>query len=187
VSIVEKEKRTYYTFVVLVVVVGLLLGCVAGAIAGGLSGLVVGRWQAKRALERAVVGRDVPHLRSEEPPFFMPDPEKDELPYDWVPDKVPGALVVDVIEESPAAEAGLRVGDVIVTVDQTPIDQHHQLADVIRQYESGDIVTLEISRSGEPKRVRVKLGKHPEDPSRAYLGIFYEMIMDMPEWQTPRG
>ncbi len=186
----EKEKKTIYTVVALVVVAGLMLSCVAGAIAGGLSGFVVGRRQTKRVLERAVVGRrDFFDPRSEEKPFSMPDLDEDELPFEWVPepDMVPGALVVDVIDGSPAAEAGLQSGDVIVAVDQTPIDQHHQLAGVIHRYEPGDIVTLSISRSGEPQRVRVKLGRNPEDPSRAYLGIYYEMIMDMPDWEAPRG
>jgi S1-C subfamily serine protease len=180
----EEEKRTIYTVVALVVVVGLVLSCVAGALAGGLSGFVVGRRQANRALENAVVERSD---YSEEQQFSVPEQDEDELPFGLPPDMVPGALIVDVIAGSPAEDAGLQVGDVIVAVDQTPIDQHHQLADVIHQYEPGDIVTLNISRAGGSESMRVKLGGKSEDPNRAYLGIYYEMIMDIPEWEAPRG
>jgi membrane-associated protease RseP (regulator of RpoE activity) len=184
----KEEKRQIYTVVTLVVAAGLLFSCFAGAIAGGLSGFVVGRRQAKTALERVVPERrDFFDPWSEERPFSLPDPDEEELPFEWMPETVPGALVVEVIDGTPADEAGLQSGDIVVAVDQTPIDQHHQLSQVIRQYEPGDIVTLRISRAGEGDRVRVKLGRHPDDPSRAYLGIYYEMILNAPDWEAPRG
>ena len=184
----EEEKNKIYTVVALVVIAGLLFSCVAGAIAGGLSGFVVGRQQARNMLQGGVVGsRDFGQPWPEEHHIPMPDLDEDELPFEWMPGMVPGALVVDVIDGSPAEEAGLRAGDVIVAVDQTPVDRHHQLADVIGQYEPGDRVTLEVSRAGQAERVRVKLGRHPEEPSRAYLGIYYETIMGVPDWEAPRG
>jgi membrane-associated protease RseP (regulator of RpoE activity) len=187
VRVMEEEKKKIYTVVALVVVAGLLFSCVAGAVAGGLSGFLAGRRQARRALEGVVGGRDLIEPWSEERPFSMPDRDEEERPFDWMPEMVPGALVVDVIDGSPADEAGLRAGDVIVAVDQTPIDQHHQPADVIGQYEPGDRVTLEVSRVGETERILIKLGRHPEEPGRAYLGIYYEMMMGAPGWEAPRG
>jgi S1-C subfamily serine protease len=83
----------------------------------------------------------------------------------------PGALIVRVEPEGPAARAGLKEGDLIVSVDGQQVDRVHPLTDEIGRRKPGDSVTLEVGRPGEQNRtVRVELGKSPSDENRAYLG-----------------
>jgi S1-C subfamily serine protease len=86
----------------------------------------------------------------------------------------PGTVIVDVTPESPADQAGLEEGDVIVAVAGQELDEENSLADVIAVYEPGDTVTLEVERPGEESRdVTVELGEHPEKEGVAYLGVRY--------------
>jgi serine protease Do len=84
-----------------------------------------------------------------------------------------GALVQEVIEKSPAADAGLAALDVITQVDDTPLDANHPLLDVLGRYKPGDQVKLTVWRAGDTRTLMVRLGKHPNDPARPYLGVKY--------------
>lgn len=97
----------------------------------------------------------------------------------------PGAIIVEVMPDSPAEQAGLREGDVIVALDGQKPGAESALADIIADYEPGDTVTLEIERSGEETReVTVELGEHPEKEGMAYLGVRY---LAFPLLRTLRG
>lgn len=59
---------------------------------------------------------------------------------------------------SAAAAAGLAAGDIIVSVDGTPVDAHRSLDELIVTHAPGDMITLRvISESGE-REVKVTLG-----------------------------
>lgn len=60
-----------------------------------------------------------------------------------------GALVDDVIADSPAERAGVRHGDVIVAVDSRPINSAEQLRLTISQTPPGTEVVLTLIRNGE--------------------------------------
>ncbi|MER3543223.1 MAG: hypothetical protein C4311_01140 [Chloroflexota bacterium] len=83
----------------------------------------------------------------------------------------PGALITRVAEGSPAAEAGLRVGDRILAVDGKAVDATNTLATLLSAYKPGDTVTLRVARPGEGERdVTVTLG---DKDGKAYLGVSY--------------
>lgn len=70
-----------------------------------------------------------------------------------------GALVKEVVADSPAAEAGLEVGDIITAVNGEPVDQERTLRDRVSAYEAGDVITLTIVRAGAEQQLDVTLGE----------------------------
>jgi S1-C subfamily serine protease len=85
-----------------------------------------------------------------------------------------GALVMGVQEDGPAALSQLTKGDVITAVDETEIANFEQLVEALANYSPGDGVQVTVDRDGEIVTSTVTLGAHPEDETKAYLGV---MIM----------
>ncbi|HEY3065639.1 MAG TPA: trypsin-like peptidase domain-containing protein [Methylomirabilota bacterium] len=73
-------------------------------------------------------------------------------------------IVVNVTSPSPAAAAGLVIGDVIVSIDGRAIADPGDLVAVLQPDRVGSAVTTRILRGGEPRDVPVTVG---ERPSRA--------------------
>jgi serine protease Do len=63
---------------------------------------------------------------------------------------------------SPAKNAGLQPGDVIVSADGKATDRVSTLQRIIRGHKPGDTVTLEVMRFGEKKSFKVKLIEAPD-------------------------
>jgi serine protease Do len=59
-----------------------------------------------------------------------------------------GLIIVKVESNSPAAEADLRDGDIILEVDQTPVKRLAKFISIIRRYKKGDTVLFLINREG---------------------------------------
>jgi S1-C subfamily serine protease len=74
-----------------------------------------------------------------------------------------GAYVVEVIEGTKAQEAGLQAGDVIISLNGTPIRSMDDLLLQVRRQDIGDTVTLEVSRGGETVEVGMEVGIKPAD------------------------
>ncbi|MCK6209804.1 trypsin-like peptidase domain-containing protein [Georgenia sp. EYE_87] len=68
-----------------------------------------------------------------------------------------GAVVERLDQGTPAAEAGVRPGDVIVAIDGDPVNGAESLTGYVRQYASGDEVTLTIVRDGKESEVQATL------------------------------
>jgi S1-C subfamily serine protease len=62
---------------------------------------------------------------------------------------------------TPAAEAGIKDGDIIVSVDGKVIDEGHPLDATLAQFSPGDTVSVDILRAGQHLTVQVKLGERP--------------------------
>jgi membrane-associated protease RseP (regulator of RpoE activity) len=73
-----------------------------------------------------------------------------------------GALVTEVVEDSPAAAAGLKAGDVIVRLGGNEIDSPATLHKVIAGTEPEQQMAVEVVRKGEVKSLNLTLGEVPE-------------------------
>lgn len=69
-----------------------------------------------------------------------------------------GVLVIDIVEESPAEEAGLKEGDIITAVEEEPIQNTFDLFSLIRSHKPGDRVTIAYYREGDEKTTEATLG-----------------------------
>jgi len=68
-----------------------------------------------------------------------------------------GVEVTMVDQDAPAGKAGLREHDVILTMNGTPIESRPQLQRMIRETPAGRVVTLGLSRDGQPLTIKVQL------------------------------
>ena len=73
-----------------------------------------------------------------------------------VPDDA-GVMVSRVVEDSPAQQAGIEVGDIIALVDSNEVGSARALSRAIGSREEGDTVTLEIWRDGAAQRLSATL------------------------------
>jgi serine protease Do len=69
-----------------------------------------------------------------------------------------GALVASVTEDSPAARAGLKEGDVIVTFDGKPVEGPRMLPSIVANTPIGRPVPVGIVRDGSRQTVTVTVG-----------------------------
>ena len=72
-----------------------------------------------------------------------------------------GALVVQVTPSSPAADARIRVGDVIVRIDSTTIKDAQALTAVVGDHQPSDKVSVVVNRAGTEHSLRVTLATRP--------------------------
>jgi S1-C subfamily serine protease len=88
----------------------------------------------------------------------------------------PGATVTSVVAGGPAEKAGLKQGDLILSVNGTAVDAQHSLGDLVTAKKVGDTVTLSVQSAGQAARdVKVTLGKSSSDAAKPYLGVEYVM------------
>ena len=71
--------------------------------------------------------------------------------------------------DTPARRAGVRIGDIILSVDGRPIDRVSQLQRMIFADQPGQTVTLGLQRFGAQREVRVTLAEAPAPPDTAQV------------------
>jgi S1-C subfamily serine protease len=74
-----------------------------------------------------------------------------------------GAVVVDVVGDSPAAAAGLATDDVIVAISGTPVRSMSALVIALRDRRPGDRMELEVLRQDDRSTVDLELATRPAD------------------------
>ncbi|MFZ1060305.1 MAG: Do family serine endopeptidase, partial [Candidatus Rokuibacteriota bacterium] len=77
-----------------------------------------------------------------------------------------GAVVASIYPKSPAADAGLQQGDLVVAFDRTPVEDYHHLQRLVAESEVGKSVTLGVLRKKQPLDVTVKISELPGDDAR---------------------
>ena len=112
-----------------------------GAAAGG--GIVYAMTRAERS--------EVPQLVSAGPL----DPE-------------PGVVIASVVPDGPAEKAGVKRGDILLQVDDEPVDDAMDLVRALAEYEPGDEVELAVLHGDDERTLDATLG---ERDGRPYLGV----------------
>ncbi|MBX3673861.1 MAG: DegQ family serine endoprotease [Burkholderiales bacterium] len=85
--------------------------------------------------------------------------------------KTDGAAVGTVEEDSPAAKAGVEVGDVILKIDGRTVESSADLSRTIRAVRPGQKVVLSVWRAGKLRDITITVGEFKEDESgRASTG-----------------
>jgi len=72
-----------------------------------------------------------------------------------------GALVREVRTDGPAGQAGLKVGDVVITFDGQRIENADALVKLAAQAKPGTTVSVEYVRDGQTQTTDLKIGKRP--------------------------
>jgi len=72
-----------------------------------------------------------------------------------------GAQVADVTGGTPAAEAGIKTGDVVIAVNGQPVDSSEALVAQIRAMTAGEKATVTVIRDGARQDVQVTLAVKP--------------------------
>ena len=88
-----------------------------------------------------------------------------KLPQDW------GVILGDVFPNTPAALAGLMIGDVIVSLDGKRMENGRQFEVNLYRRAVGETVTVEVLRAGQPMKFPVAVAERDDDPAR-----FAEMV-----------
>jgi len=79
----------------------------------------------------------------------------------------PGVRVIFVPKESPAAKAGISVGDILISLDGQKLFFPNQLSALVRSYEPGTEVEVEFLRGSEVLKKKVKIGERLIMPMKA--------------------
>ena len=80
-----------------------------------------------------------------------------------------GAMVVEVVPGGPAAAAGIRVGDLVVSIDGQKVQEPEWLASRIASCRPGTLVTVEVVRQRVHLTLRAVLGAPRPGPTRSDL------------------
>jgi serine protease Do len=90
--------------------------------------------------------------------------------------KEQGALVAQVLPDSPAAKARLRAGDVIVAYDGHPIARSSDLPRLVAATPIGQTATIQVLREGKPLTLSVQIAELPEPQQLAAAGSAREAL-----------
>jgi serine protease Do len=99
-----------------------------------------------------------------------------------------GAVIVEVIKETPAAAAGLQTGDLVVAFRDRPVVDTRTLQRAIASTAVGDSVKLTVLRREEGRRpVQVKIGAMPDAVAAERVAAEYGFLVRDPEAQPELG
>ena len=77
-----------------------------------------------------------------------------------------GVLLEDVVPDSSADKAGLKVGDVVVTLGGKPVNDVRHFALDLYTYKVGQKVDVGVLRNGQVQKIDVTVMERPDDPER---------------------
>lgn len=73
-----------------------------------------------------------------------------------------GVLITEVIRNSPAEQAGIKTGDILIAIDDQAIDDWNTMLETVANLPPGKAVTARLMRNGAATSLPVKIGKRPK-------------------------
>lgn len=70
-----------------------------------------------------------------------------------------GIIIISVTKNGPADRAGLKKNDIIVKVDNTPVDQMEDLTELMEGFSIGQTISIVVERGGETVTLQVTLNE----------------------------
>jgi len=89
-----------------------------------------------------------------------------------------GVLISGVADGSPAEEAGIEDGDIIVEFNGKKVDSADDLKDLVEELEPGTKVKIQLVRDGDKKTVTATLGELPDDFFQWFSGDNFDFDFD---------
>jgi serine protease Do len=77
-----------------------------------------------------------------------------------------GVLLEDVIPDSSAEKAGLKVGEVITSIGGKPVGDVKEFATILFSYKIGQMAPITVIQDGKEQAVEVRVIERPDDPQR---------------------
>ena len=93
-----------------------------------------------------------------------------------LPKESRGVVVTDIDPDSPAEKAGLKRNDVILAINNHPINTWEELRLLVAQIVPETKASLKVVRDGKPRTVSVTLGKVTENPNELITGVDVEPL-----------
>ena len=81
-----------------------------------------------------------------------------------------GVFVNEVVTGAPAARR-IEAGDVIVTIEGSPVTTVSQLESALEMRKPGDDVAIEVRRGGDTKKLTVSTAESSDEKGRAEIGV----------------
>ena len=86
-----------------------------------------------------------------------------------------GVMILNVIDDSPAAKAGLKAYDILISYNDQKLFSTEQLSHLVGSENPNTTVTLRVLRGGAVQDTRVTLGEAQAAPESAYPGMGMSM------------
>ena len=129
-------------------------GSFGGSIAEGLGFAVASNTVGAISKQLIANGRvDRPYLGITWQPVTPRIAKVYNLPVPW------GIFITNVVDGSAADIGGLQFGDIIVMVDDIPLDGEHPFINILYSYQPGDTITAKVDREGQKQIVTITLGE----------------------------
>ena len=90
-----------------------------------------------------------------------------------------GAIISQVIKNSPAEDAGCKEQDVIIKVDGEKVDDSSKLNNLISAGRPNDKTRLTLIRAGSEKNITVTLGTRPDEKDLVQMNRYDERLFDI--------
>jgi len=111
---------------------------------------------------------------------FVPDPKSGFLGVQMAKSETDPAVIEDVLPNTAAEKAGLKKGDVILSIEGAKIKDQLAARQKLGKYKPNDEVTLKVKRGDEQLELKAKLGRRPREDNIELMGPISERNYGFP-------